>query len=115
RCTRAPWAIPSEGRVGRSILPKCASLARLGFAIQVTRVSFLDSRTHAAPEGVGKPVRRREDLCLRLQRGAACEAGGVMAWGRGAEGVDVDVAEIARSVKRAARSDDGPLTFRAFP
>ena len=40
-------------------------------------------------------------LCLRLQRGAACGAGGVMAWKRGAgkgregaEGVDVDYAPI---------------------
>jgi carbon-monoxide dehydrogenase large subunit len=35
-------------------------------------VSFLASRTRSAPEGVGKPVRRREDP--RLVTGAGCYA-----------------------------------------
>jgi hypothetical protein len=52
------------------------------------------------PEQPTDPVRIRLDrLCLRLQRGAACGAGGMMAWERGtgkgregAEAVDVDYA-----------------------
>src|SRR5687767_5523883 len=58
---------PSEGRVGRSILPKCAPPAR-PVRDTVARVSFLASRTHSAPEGVGKAIRRREDP--RLVTGA---------------------------------------------
>src|SRR5213594_95503 len=37
---------------------------------KVAHVSFLASRTRSAPEGIGKPVRRREDL--RLVTGAGC-------------------------------------------
>ena len=45
----------------------------------------------ACPDGVdlyfdnvgGPTLDAALDLCLRLQRGAACGAGGVMAWGRG--------------------------------
>jgi NADPH-dependent curcumin reductase CurA len=45
----------------------------------------------ACPDGVdlyfdnvgGPTLDAALELCLRLQRGAACGAGGVMAWGRG--------------------------------
>ena len=33
--------------------------------------------------GASRPQQAGSELCLRLQRGAACGAGGVMAWERG--------------------------------
>src|SRR5262245_26650109 len=54
--------LPSPARtVGAKAAPGSYKLAR---------VSFLASRTSSAPEGVGKPVRRREDP--RLVTGAGC-------------------------------------------
>jgi len=56
------------------------------------------------------PLTLRTELCLGLQRGAACGAGDVMAWARGrrrggaegAEGVDVDYRGLAAATKRGA-------------
>src|SRR5262247_3872270 len=50
-------------------MPACRILLAPG-SYKLARVSFLASRTSSAPEGVGKPVRQREDS--RLVTGAGC-------------------------------------------
>src|SRR5438270_13660975 len=50
----------------RFLYPRLRSFERA----KVAPVSFLASRTRSAPEGIGKPVRRREDP--RLVTGAGC-------------------------------------------
>src|SRR5262245_26274221 len=60
RHPRSPYTMMGPARPTRHIPVKVRD--------KVVRVSFLASRTRSAPEGVGKPVRRREDP--RLTTGA---------------------------------------------
>jgi hypothetical protein len=52
------------------------------FEPQANRATLATLKT-LLREKLDLPKEDFDSLCLRLQRGAACEAGGMMAWGRG--------------------------------
>jgi hypothetical protein len=105
---------PSSGPWGNRSTGRRHALQRSGSAWS-SAAECLRSRRDAAGALPARLRRRAEAwegaLCLRLQRGAACGAGGVMARERGrgkgregAEAVDVDYALRARSSDATSKS-----------